>query len=59
MLTRLDRFLLGPATIIVVLRLVAGDEHIHVGAPAALLAVWFCVDLIHEAIITIIRDKEQ
>ena len=48
LLLRLIAFLAGPLAIIAVLRLVSGDAHIHIAAPAFLLLGWFIIDLIRE-----------
>ena len=45
-LLRILSFLLGPLTIIAVLKLVSGDDHIHVVAPTVLLVAWFILDLV-------------
>lgn len=45
---RIFTFVLGPASIIVVLKIVSGDDHIHCAAPTVLLAIWFSLRLIWE-----------
>ena len=42
----LARFLIGIVAIVAVLKIVSGDQHIHVAAPAILLAVWFIITAI-------------
>ena len=50
MIDRTLRFIVGPLAIIAVLKVVSGDQHIHVAAPTGLLAVWFIIDIIRYAI---------
>ena len=42
-LRTLAQFLMGPVAIVAVLKIVSGSQHIHVGAPAAALCVWFVI----------------